>query len=103
MVMASRPTLQTVLTGVMGQEKVYQKPPTNPKMNYPCVKYDLDAIKTFHADNKKYNGMKAYTVILMDFNPNSEYFDKILELPYCSFDRFYTINNLNHFVFTIYN
>lgn len=55
-----------------------------------------------YADNKKFIVMNHYTLILIDENPNSEYLDLILDLDYCSLDRTYTADNLNHFVFTLY-
>ena len=44
----------------------------------------------------------AYEIIVIDKLPNNEVIDKILELPYSSFDRHYVSDNLNHDVITIY-
>lgn len=71
-------------------------------MIYPCIKYSFEGQRVMYADNKKFIVMNHYTLILIDENPNSEYLDLILDLDYCSLDRTYTADNLNHFVFTLY-
>ena len=38
----------------------------------------------------------------IDKKPDNEVIDKILHLPYSSFDRHYKADNLNHDVFTLY-
>jgi hypothetical protein len=40
--------------------------------------------------------------MVIDRNPDSELPDKVIELPLCKFDRFYTADNLNHTVFTLF-
>lgn len=82
-------------------ENCYFSPPSN-GMAYPCIKYNFEGQKVVHADNKRYFVMDHYSLILIDENPDSEYKDLILELDYCSLDRTYTADNLNHFVFTLY-
>ena len=72
-------------------------------MQYPAIVYSLKNIEKNFANNLSYIVTDGYEVILIDKNPDSIYIKKILELPYCGFDRYYTSDNLNHFVFTIYN
>lgn len=43
-----------------------------------------------------------YTVTIIDRNPDSAIPNKVAELPLCSFNRFYTADNLNHFVYNLY-
>ena len=91
------------ITAPDGDRHVYFQPPPSLKIKYPAIVYKLKAIPTRIANNKIYKKDRGYEAVLIDKNPESEYVDKILELPYCGFDRFYTADNLNHFVFTIYN
>lgn len=100
--MASRLELQTELEEILGSRNVYFQPPESVKMKYPAIRYSLSSIENRHADNRAYKQTKAYELILIDPNPDSEYIDKLSQLPYCRFDRFYPADNLNHYVFTIY-
>ena len=56
-----------------------------------------------YANNDKYIHNNSYTVTLIDSDPDSIIVDEILKLPFTSFDRQFKSDNLNHFVFTIYN
>lgn len=101
--MASRLELQTEFENILGSSCVYLQPPSSVQMKYPAIVYTLNNIGQDHANNRAYKKRLSYMVTLIDKNPDSIYVDKLLELPHCKFDRFYTSNNLNHFVFTIYN
>lgn len=100
--MASRLKLQNKLEELLGSENVYFQPPSSVKMKYPAIKYSLSNIEIKHADGTSYNNKRVYELILIDSNPDSEFVDKLLQLPYCSFDRFYPSDNLNHYSFTLY-
>lgn len=100
--MDSRLRLQSAFEEILGSRNVYFQPPESIKMQYPAIRYSLQNIGTRHANGRVYKKEPSYSVILIDKNPDSEYVDKILELPYCRFDRSYTADNLNHFIFTIY-
>ena len=100
--MASRLKLQTELEELLGSENVYFQPPSSVKMKYPAIKYSLSNIEIKNADDTSYNNKRVYELILIDSNPDSEFVDKLLQLPYCSFDRFYPSDNLNHYSFTLY-
>lgn len=100
--MASRLNLQTELEELLGSRNVYFQPPASVQMKYPAIRYSLQDIENRHADDRTYKQAKAYQLILIDPDPDSEYIDAILQLPYCQFDRSYPADNLNHYVFTIY-
>ena len=85
-----------------GDRHVYFQPPASVQMKYPAIRYSLSDLEINHANNKVYKQMTAYELILIDKDSDSSYIDKIMQLAYCSFDRFYTSDNLNHYVFTIY-
>jgi len=98
--MASRLELHTLLTGIV--PNAYFQPPPSVSMTYPCIVYQLDDIDTDFANNVPYNLQKGYKLTVIDQDPESSIPDEIAKLPQVSFDRFYTADNLNHYVFTIY-
>lgn len=98
--MRSRSGLQTILVGIL--ENVYFQPPTNVEMVYPCIVYERSNINTDFAENFPYNRHKRYTVTVIDRNPDSIYPDQVGALPMCTFDRFFTADDLNHDVFNIF-
>lgn len=90
------------ITESNGDDHVYFQPPESIKMRYPAIRYELDGLKIDRADDRIYGKKNGYSVTLIDKNPDSGYFDKILEIPHCKFNTFYTADSLNHFNFTIY-
>lgn len=100
--MAPRLELQTLLVNLLESSNVYFQPPPTVKMQYPCIIYKRDFIKTDFASNKLYKYKKRYQIIVVDINPDSDINKKILELPLCSYDRFYTADNLNHDVYNLF-
>ena len=100
--MASRLKLQTELENLLGSRNVYFQPPASVQMKYPAIRYSLSDILSNHADDIVYKYMKAYELIVIDPDPDSKYPDKLLQFKYCRFDRYYTSDNLNHYVFTLY-
>ena len=99
--MASRIELQYLLEELLESREVYYQSPGN-LMKYPAIKYSKDDIWSNYADDKKYSSKKRYSVIVMDVMPDNPVIDKLLELQYCSYDRHYNADNLNHDVLTIY-
>lgn len=86
----------------ISKEQVYFQPPASLRMKYPCIRYKLNDADTIFADNNPYVRHKRYEVVVIDPDPDSKIPDKISNLPMCLFDRHYTSDNLNHFVFKIY-
>lgn len=100
--MPSRLDLQTELEKILGSRNVYFQPPSSVQMKYPAIVYSRKDIEKRSADNVAYRKLPSYELILIDKNPDSKFIDPILELSYCSFDRHYEADNLNHDVFTLY-
>lgn len=100
--MASRIELQLKLEEMLGSRNVYFQPPASIRLKYPAIVYSLSRLQPRHADNIKYKVDRSYDITLIDPDPDSQFVDKILEFPYCSFDRSFQSDNLNHFTFTIY-
>ena len=101
--MGNRLELQTRLEDILGSRNCYFQPPASIQMKYPAIVYSLDGFDILHADDDMYKSLTAYQVILIDKNPDTKFLAPILKLPYCRFIRFYTADNLNHWVFTLYN
>lgn len=80
----------------------YFQPPETTKLKYPCVIYKLENYLHHYGSNKKYDGYKRYNVTYVDKDPDSVVPDEIGQLPFSSFNTFYTSENLNHWSFSIY-
>lgn len=98
----SREELHEILCNILGSRNCYFQPPSSKKMKYPCIRYELARITPTHADNIPYLSAKAYSLTYIDEDPDSDMPDKILKLPYCSFDRAYNADGLHHTVFTLF-
>ena len=101
--MSSRLDLHEDLCTILGSKNVYFQPPPSVRMQYPAIVYSLDSFKTLNANNSKYKNFKRYKLTYIDADPDNEMVEKLLtELPFCSFDRHFKSDNLNHYIFTIY-
>jgi hypothetical protein len=83
-------------------ENVYFQPPENVKLKYPCIIYKRDFAETEFADNAPYNFTLRYMVIVIDRDPDSDIPGKVASIPMCLFNRFYTADNLNHDVYSVF-
>jgi len=100
--MDRRLELNNLLEELLGSDEVYFQKPENRMMNYPAIIYSPARPNVIYADNIKYLKMKAYTITVIDRDPDSEISEKISELEHCNWERNYSSDNLNHFVYTLY-
>ena len=101
--MASRLQLHNALIATLGAESVHFQPPESRRLKYPCIIYHLVPGAVRRADDKAYNYYRCYEVTIIDYDPEVEWDKKMLEdYQYVSFIRFYTADNLNHWVFKLY-
>lgn len=98
--MAPRAQLQSLLEQIA--DHVYFQPPSNINLQYPCIIYARDGSNVQRAANLPYRNTKRYMVTVIDRDPDSSLPDKVEELPMCSFNRFYAVENLNHHVFNLF-
>ena len=98
--MAPRLELQSLLETIT--EHVYFQPPTNVRLQYPCIKYSRDSDTSVFANNGNYHHTNRYMVTVIDRDPDSALPEAVRTLPMCTFDRFYTADDLNHDVFNIF-
>lgn len=102
--MSSRRDLHEDLCGLLGSNNVYFQPPPSLRIQYPAIVYSLDSFKISHANDMKYRKFKRYKLTYIDADPDNEMVEKLLtEIPFCSFDRHFKSDNLNNYIFTIYN
>lgn len=97
------PILHEIMRSKYDKYKVYWQQPTGAKMVYPCLIYSQDTINTNHADNTAYRNLHLYSITLIGKeSDNDDVVEKILALPYCSYDRRFINDNLYHDVFNLY-
>lgn len=100
--MGERLELQELLEELLGSRNVYYCPPESVKMSYPAIVYSKDDIRKWDANDSKYGQKKKYTITVIDRRPDNEVIDALLNLEYSSYNRYYTSDNLNHDVITLY-
>lgn len=94
--------LHSLLQELLGSNYVYYQPPESTKMSYPAIRYSKSTIRSNYANNRKYGMRDCYQLIVIAKLPDDPVIKKLLELPYCSYDRHYVADNLNHDTLTIY-
>lgn len=99
---SKRIELHNIFINVLGSSNVYFQPPSTIKLQYPCIIYQLSNENVLYSDNIRYKHAIRYQVTFIDSDPDTEIPDKIRQLPYTSFERRYTSDNLNHDVFSIF-
>lgn len=101
--MANRLDLQSKLESLLGTRNVYYDPPANIQMQYDAIRYTKKQIDVKHANDHKYKTLNRYEIIVIARKPDHPVIEKILDLPYSSYDRHYVANNLHHDVITLYH
>lgn len=100
--MATRLELQAKLEELLGSKNVYYNPPETLKISYPAIIYYKSKIETRKANNSTYSKNTRYDITVIDKRPDNPVIDKLMELPYCSYDRPYKSDNLYHDVLSLY-
>lgn len=100
--MDRRNELHEKLCDLLGSRHVYFQPPETVKLSYPCIIYRLNDITVQRADNTAYNGRLRYAVTVISKDPDYPVVKELALWPLCSFNRPYTADNLNHWVFELY-
>lgn len=100
--MGTRLELHNELVRLLGVDHCYYQPPESLKIEYPAIIYSKSKIDTRKANDSMYKKNTRYELIVVDKRPDNAVIDKLLELPYCSYDRHYVSDNLNHDSLTLY-
>ena len=88
--------------GIDRNYNVYYQPPESLKLDYPAIVYSKSRINHIKANDSAYLKHVRYDITVIDRLPDNPVIDRILELPYNSYDRFYKADNLNHDSLTLY-
>lgn len=99
--MASRLELQAMLEKLLGSRNVYYQPPLSVKMNYPAIVYSRANFENNFANDNVYKQTNVYKLIVIDQNPDSDVVKKVSKLQYCSYNKNYSSQGLNHDVFIL--
>lgn len=99
---ASRLTLQSKLEELLGSKNVYCNPPESEKMGYPAIRYSKKSISVKRASNIIHTKKTCYELTVISRKLDDPVIAKLMELPYCSYDRYYKASNLHHDVLTLY-
>lgn len=96
--------LHEKLCSLLGSREVYFQPPSNVKMHYPSIVYDLTRVNQRYADDIGYRHMPGYSVTIIDRSSNIDWINKMLDAfpKYCSFERTFIADNLVHYVFILF-
>lgn len=100
--MEKRVELHNILKELLGSNNVYYQPPEDELMGYPAIRYSKKKPDRKFANNAAYLSKDCYELIVIDYEPDNPVIKKLMDLPYCSYDRWYAANNLNHDTLTIY-
>lgn len=94
--------LQALLEELLGSDNVYFQAPSDVQMSYPAIVYERSKIDSEYANNRPFSQTTRYTLVVMDWDPDSDIVRRIAALPMCAHDRHYTVEQLNHDAFTLY-
>lgn len=86
-----------------GTSHCYFQPPADLEIAYPCIIYNYTNDDEDFADDVSYRTSKRYTVTVIDEDPDSK-IPTILKnsFSYCTSDRNFALDGLNHFVYTLF-
>lgn len=101
--MDRRVELNNKLRSILGSDAVYFQPPSDIRLTYPCIVYNLDGADSDYANNDNYQVKKYYQVTYIDRRPDSPVVDKLITFPYSSLNSTMRVDGLNHYVFRIYH
>lgn len=100
--MVKRLEFDQLLLDTVDTPNVYFQPPEGFRMDYPCVVYKRTAHDIKYANNLIYLNKRAYMVSVIDRDPDSVLPSQLFSLKFCDFNSSYVVENLYHYVFTIY-
>lgn len=99
----ARSDLHNQLVEALGNNKrVYFQPPASIKLEYPCIIYERTGAWRGSADNRAHIKAIRYQVTHISREPDSPVIEKLLDLQYCTYERYFAANQLHHDVLNIY-
>ena len=101
--MDRRLELHEKLKELLGSNNVYFQAPASKHMDYPCIRYSRSSVDSDYADDMNYRHTMRYELIVIDPDPDSQIYEKILEsFSKCVYNRSYQSDYLNHDVLLLY-
>ena len=97
--MANRMTLHRKFKVIC--PKVYFQAPDSEKMEFPCIRYQLNDVKSTMADDLIYVGRREYRVQILSRDVDTEILGQVLALPFTKFKNFMTVNDINQWTIHI--
>jgi len=94
---------KALLQETAGIENVYFQPPTGYMMKYPAIVFTRRSPNRLFANDTTYFRKPCYEVTVIDSDPDGKIARKIEQIPYCSHDRHFKKDNLNHDTFILYH
>ena len=84
-------------------DAVYFQPPSNIRMNYPCIVYHKTPKIKELANDKWYFKKQGYQLTVIDKDPDSFIADDLEDhFQYCTISQYYTNDNLQHVTLELY-
>lgn len=84
-------------------KNVYFQPPSNIKLEYPCIVYNADGYDTRYGGNGVYIERKKYYITVMELEPEGLVPKSIRDsFLYCTIETQFTMNNLYHTRLSLY-
>ena len=82
---------------------VYFQPPSNVRMNYPCIVYNKSTNQKTFANNQIYTRRQEYTITAMDRDPDSLMGEQLEDtFDYCYITNRFTMDGLHQTTLNLY-
>lgn len=90
----------SILKEIVGNN-VYFNPPSNLKIQYPCVAYSINDILNKNADDEVYKQNIKYDCTLITKNVNDPLLKDLSKINTFRYSRHYVVDGLHHYAFLI--
>lgn len=97
-----RRALQQLLAAIPEVKNAYFQEPNNVAMEYPCIVFAKDLVRTRHASNRPYFRQQRYLITVIDERPDSPIERYVQEMPTAGFNRRFVADKLHHVVYTLF-
>lgn len=84
-------------------DHVYFQPPSNLKLNYPCIIYNKTPSVKEYGNDHYYIKTQGYQLLVVDPDPDSLIADDLEDhFTYCAISQYFVSDNLNHTALNLY-
>ena len=85
------------------EKRVLFQPPATVKLEYPCIIYKLSDMPTNWSNNLPYHWERCYEMTYITRDAQDPMVEKLIALRETKFERYFSADNLHHFVYKIYD